>query len=63
MNTVLFVVDGLWGGIEATDMPVHWKSAPFNDDFPNSLFVSQDAVALESVCIDFLRAEANVNPD
>ena len=61
LNTVLFVVDGLWGGIEATDMPVHWKSAPFNNDFPNSLFVSQDAVALESVCIDFLRAEADVN--
>ncbi|MFA9389893.1 MAG: DUF362 domain-containing protein [Prolixibacteraceae bacterium] len=60
-NTVLFVVDGLWGGIEATDMPVKWKSAPFNNDFPNSLFVSQDAVALESVCLDFLRAEADVN--
>lgn len=61
LNTVLFVVDGLWGGTEATDMPVHWKSAPFNDDFPNSLFVSQDEVAVQSVCIDFLRAEANVN--
>ena len=61
LNTVLFVVDGLWGGIEATDMPVHWKSEPFNDDFPNSLFVSQDEVAVQSVCIDFLRAEANIN--
>jgi hypothetical protein len=61
-NTVLFIVDGLWGGIEATDMPVKWKTAPFNNDFPNSLFVSQDEVAVESVCIDFLRAEANVNP-
>jgi hypothetical protein len=61
LNTVLFIVDGLWGGIEATDMPVHWKSAPFNDDFPNSLFVSQDEVAIQSVCIDFLRAEAEVN--
>ena len=61
LNTVLFIVDGLWGGIEATDMPVHWKSAPFNDDFPNSLFVSQDEVAIQSVCIDFLRAEANIN--
>ncbi len=60
-NTVLFVVDGLWGGIEATDMPVKWGMAPFNNDFPNSLFVSQDAVALESVCIDFLRAEADKN--
>ena len=60
-NTVLFVVDGLWGGIEATDIGVKWKSAPFNSDWPNSLFVSQDEVAIESVCIDFLRAEAKVN--
>jgi len=61
LNSLIFIVDGLWGGIEATDMPVKWKTAPFNNDWPSSLFVSQDAVALESVCIDFLRAEANVN--
>ncbi len=60
-NTVLFVVDGLWGGIEATDMPVKWEMVPFNNDFPSSLFVSQDEIALESVCLDFLRAEANTN--
>jgi hypothetical protein len=63
LNTVLFVVDGLWGGVEATDMPVWWYMDPFNGDFPNSLFVSQDAVALECVCIDFLRAEADINDD
>jgi hypothetical protein len=61
LNSLIFIVDGLWGGIEATDMPVKWKTAPFNNDWPSSLFVSQDAVALESVCIDFLRAEANIN--
>ena len=61
-NTVLFIVDGLWGGVEATDRGYKWKSAPFNNDWPNSLFVSQDEVALESVCLDFLRAEALVNP-
>jgi hypothetical protein len=60
-NTVLFIVDGLWGGIEATDMPVKWKMAPFNGDFPSSLFISQDGVAIESVCLDFLRAEADNN--
>lgn len=60
-NTVLFVVDGLWGGIEATDMPVKWQMAPFNNDFPSSLFVSQDEIAVESVCLDFLRAEADGN--
>jgi len=60
-NTVLFVVDGLWGGVEATDMPVKWDMAPFNGDFPNSLFISQDGVAVESVGLDFLRAEAENN--
>jgi len=60
-NTVLFIVDGLWGGVEATDRGYKWKSTPFNNDWPNSLFVSQDDVALESVCLDFLRAEALVN--
>jgi hypothetical protein len=62
-NTVLFIVDGLWGGIEATDMPVKWKTAPFNNDYPNSLFMSLDGVAIESVCLDFLRAEADINTD
>lgn len=60
-NTVLFIVDGLWGGVEATDRGYKWKSAPFNNGWPNSLFVSQDEVAVESVCLDFLRAEALVN--
>jgi len=60
-NTVLFLVDGLWGGVEATDMPVKWGMAPFNTDFPSSIFISQDGVAVESVCLDFLRAEADKN--
>jgi len=60
-NTLLFIVDGLWGGIESTDMAVKWQTAPFNNDWPNSLFMSQDEVAVESVCIDFLRSEANTN--
>jgi len=60
-NTVLFLVDALWAGVEATDMPVKWKSAPFNNDFPSSIFVSQDGVAVESDGLDFLRAEADKN--
>lgn len=61
LNTVLFIVDGLWGGVEATDKGVKWKMPPFSNDWPNSLFFSQDGVAIESVCIDFLRAEAKLN--
>jgi hypothetical protein len=60
-NTVLFIIDGLWGGPEAVDKPIKWKMMPFNNDWPNSLIVSQDQVALESVCLDFLRQEATVN--
>ncbi len=56
-NTVLFLVDGLWGGTEATERPVRWEIPPFNGDWPNSIFASQDQVALESVCFDFLRSE------
>jgi hypothetical protein len=60
-NTVLFVVDALWCGIEGTDMPVKWGITPFDNDWPSSLFVSQDDVAIQSVCIDFIRAEADKN--
>jgi hypothetical protein len=60
-NTVLFVVDGLWGGVEATDMPVKWQMPPFKNDWPSSLFIAQDEIALESVCLDFLRNEADKN--
>ena len=56
-NTMLFMVDGFWGGPEATMKPVKWKSTPFNNDWSSSLFMSQDQVALESVCFDFLRTE------
>lgn len=62
-NTLLFLVDGLWGGTEATEYPEKWTMAPFNTDWPNSIFVSQDQVALESVCFDFLRHEAEVGSD
>jgi hypothetical protein len=33
--------------------------APFGNDWSNSIFISQDQVALESVCYDFLRSEWN----
>src|SRR5664279_2720219 len=39
--------------------PVKYFMAPFNNDWSNSIFLSQDQVALESVCYDFLRTEWN----
>ncbi len=56
-NTVLFIVDGLWSGTEAMEKPIKWDMFPFSGDWPNSIFASQDQVALESVCFDFLRNE------
>lgn len=56
-KTVLFVVDGLWGGSEANDPPRKFAMTPFNGDWTSSLFASQDDVALESVCLDFLKTE------
>ena len=56
-NTVLFVVDGLWGGRGANLEPVKFKMAPFNNNWPSSIFMSQDPIALESVCYDILKAE------
>ncbi len=57
-NTMLFVVDGLWGGgPEETKAPRKWNMPPFNNDWTSSVFMSLDQVALESVCFDFIRTE------
>ena len=56
-KTMLFIVDGIWGGDLPVCEPVKWQIDPFNDDWPNSIFVSQDHVAIESVGIDFVRAQ------
>jgi hypothetical protein len=59
-NTVFYLVDGLFGGGSGeTKGPVRYFMAPFNNDWSSSIFVSQDQVALESVCFDFLRTEWN----
>jgi hypothetical protein len=59
-NTLLYIVDGLFGGgAVETKGPVKYFMAPFNNDWSNSIFLSQDQVALESVCYDFLRTEWN----
>ncbi len=59
-TTLLYVVDGLYGGgSNETKVPVKYFMAPFNNDWCNSIFISQDQVALESVCYDFLRTEWN----
>jgi hypothetical protein len=57
-KTMLFLMDALYAN-DLVDDPPHlkWKMAPFNGQWPASLFVSQDGVALDSVSLDFLRSE------
>lgn len=57
-NTMLFIVEGLFGGSEDEVLrPIKYHMEPFNNNWANSLFMSLDQVALESVCYDFLRTE------
>lgn len=56
-KTLLFIVDGIWAGKNWNGIVEKWSMAPFNNDYPSSIFMSQDAVAIESVGFDFLLAE------
>jgi hypothetical protein len=63
-KTMLFIIDALYGN-DNVDGPPHrkWKMAPFNDGWPNSIFMSLDGVALDSVGFDFLTSEWPDLPD
>lgn len=56
-KTLLYLVDGLFAGQGWAGEPAKWDLAPFNGDWPNSIFLSQDPVAVDSVGFDFLYAE------
>ena len=56
-KTILFMLDSLYGGPTADADPVKWQSPPFNNNWPSSVFVSQDAIAIDSVGFDFINAE------
>jgi hypothetical protein len=63
-KTMLFLLDGLYGN-DNVDGPPHrkWRMAPFNDAWPNSIFLSLDGVAIDSVGFDFLTSEWPDLPD
>ena len=57
-KTVLYLIDGLFSGKHPADQaPRKMSMAPFNGDWPKSLFASQDPVAIDSVGFDFLWEE------
>jgi len=63
-KTMLFIIDGLYGN-DNVDGPPHrkWKMAPFKNAWPNSIFMSFDGVAIDSVGFDFLVSEWPDLPD
>lgn len=59
---LIYIVDGIWAGRSWEGWIDKFKSDPFNNDYPNSIFVGQDPVALESVCYDVLFNEYVSDP-
>lgn len=53
-KTVLYIVDALYAGKQQNQFN---KFGSFNNHYTASVFMSQDPVAIESVCLDFLRSE------
>ena len=63
-KTMLFLVDGIYSNKFVNGKPeFKWKMKPFNNDWPSSLFVSQDLVAIDAVCTDFMLNEWPDAPD
>ena len=63
-KTLLCLLDCLYSGKHAlynydslNQLPRKWLSPPFNNDWPSSIFASQDPVAIDSVGFDFLLRE------
>ena len=56
-KTVLYLIDGLYGGYYWEGHPYPWKMTPFGGDWPSSIFASQDPVAIDSVGYDFVNTE------
>lgn len=53
-KTLLFLIDAIFGGSGWAGTPSKWAMTPFNNNWPASLFLSMDGVAIDSVAFDFL---------
>jgi len=63
-KTILFLIDGIYSNKFVDGIPESkWALAPFNNQWPGSLFASQDGVAIGSVVLDFALAEWPDAPD
>jgi hypothetical protein len=61
-KTLLCLIDGLYAGRSWDAEPIKWQMAPFNNDWPSSIFLSQDPVAVDSVAFDFMYNEWDADP-
>jgi len=59
-KTLLYMVDGLYASLTQTKNISRFVS--FNNGWTSSLFMSLDPVAIDSVCLDFLRNEPTEEP-
>ncbi|MBM3852136.1 MAG: DUF362 domain-containing protein [Verrucomicrobia bacterium] len=62
-KTILNVCDMLYACYHSDALPIRWNLPPFNGDWPASLLMSQDPVAIDSVATDFLVAEFAARTD
>ena len=63
-KTMLFLIDGIYSNKFVGGSPAYkWSLAPFNNNWPCSLFASQDGVAIDAVVLDFALAEWPDAPD
>jgi len=56
-KNLVYILDALWTADQEISYPKKFQTAPFNNDWMSSIFLSLDPVAIESVGYDFLRAE------
>jgi Domain of unknown function (DUF362) len=63
-KTMLFLIDGIYSNKMLNGIPnTRWSLPPFKNEWPGSLFASQDGVAVESVVLDFALAAWPDAPD
>jgi len=56
-KTLLYMIDGLYGGYYWRGTPRRFEQPLFNNDWPSSILVSLDPVAIDSVGLDILWEE------
>ena len=59
-KTLLYIGDGLYSTLYDHRTIFHFQMEPFCDDWTNSLFISQDPLAIDSVMYDFLHTEGPI---